>query len=379
MNSMRILQILTEPFENGGQELLICNLYRNINREKVQFDFIAPYTGKNENLKNEIINNGGKFYSINIDFNKNKLFNRINFFGKLKTILKENKYDIVHINSVSLLGLTLGTLIAKMAKIKHIIIHSHNDGTDNLKYRITKKITDRILLKYPNYYFACSNRAAEWKFPKQVIENKKYAVIKNGIDVEKFQFNEKIRQKYRENLNVTDKIVIGHVGRFEKQKNHEFIIEVFEEVLKLNKNACLILIGEGSLKKDIEDSVIRKEIKDNVIFLNIRDDVQNLLCAMDCFLFPSIYEGLCIAVVEAQNSGLPVVCSNKLVKEVEITSNIKKINLNTDKKEWAKIIIKQIEENKKQNRTLQSEIIRKAGYDIKTVAENLTNFYLELK
>lgn len=379
MNSIRVLQILTEPFENGGQELLICNLYRNINREKVQFDFIVPYTGKNENLRNEIIDNGGKFYAINIDFNKNKLFNRINFFSKLKALLKENEYDIVHINSVSLLGLTLGTLISKMAKIKHIIVHSHNDGADNFKYRITKKITDKILLKYPDYYFACSNRAAEWKFPKQIIENKKYTVIKNGINVEKFRFNEQISKKYKEELNLKDKIVIGHVGRFEKQKNHEFIIEVFEEVLKLKQNACLILIGEGSLKKDIEESVIRKKIEDNVMFLNIRDDVQNLLCAMDCFLFPSIYEGLGIAVIEAQNSGLPVICSDKLVKEVEITSNIKKINLNTDKKEWAKIIIEQIEANKNQDRTLQSKIVRKAGYDIKSVAEDLTNFYIGLK
>ena len=115
------------------------------------------------------------------------------------------------------------------------------------------------------------------------------------------------------------------------------------------------------------------------MFLNIRDDVQNLLCAMDCFLFPSIYEGLGIAVIEAQNSGLPVICSDKLVKEVEITSNIKKINLNTDKKEWAKIIIEQIEANKNQDRTLQSKIVRKAGYDIKSVAEDLTNFYIGLK
>jgi len=379
MNNKRVLQILAEPFENGGQELFICNIYRNIDKEKVQFDFIAPYTGKNEKLKNEIINNGGKFYGLNIDFNKNQLFKRIIFFNQLKKILKKEKYDIVHINSVSLLGLLFGTLTAKKLKIKNIIVHSHNDGTASLKYRIIKKVSDKILLKYPNYYFACSKRAAEWKFPKQIIDENNYTVIKNGIDVEKFKFDETIRKQYREKFNIEDKIVVGHVGRFEYQKNHEFIIDVFEEIVKLNKNVCLMLIGDGSLKQHIKEKVESKNLSDKVIFLDIRDDVEKILCAMDCFLFPSIFEGLGIAVIEAENSGLPVIASDRLTKEVEITETIRKLSLDIEKKEWAQILLNQVEKNKNNDRILQSEMVKKAGYDIKKVSKDLTNFYLGLK
>jgi len=379
MNNKKVLQILAEPFENGGQELFICNIYRNIDKEKVQFDFVAPYTGKNEKLKNEIINNGGKFYGLNIDFNKNQLFKRIIFFNKLREILKKEKYDIVHINSVSLLGLLFGTLTAKKLKIKNIIVHSHNDGADSFKYRIIKKISDKILLKYPNYYFACSERAAEWKFPKQIIDEKKYAVIKNGIDVEKFKFDETIRKQYREKFNIEDKIVIGHVGRFEHQKNHEFIIDVFEEIVKLNKNVSLMLIGDGSLKQHIKEKVESKNLSDKVIFLDIRDDVEKILCAMDCFLFPSIFEGLGIAVIEAENSGLPVIASDRLTKEVEITETIRKLSLVMKKKEWAQVLLNQVEKNKNNDRTLQSEIVKQAGYDIKKVSKDLTNFYIGLK
>lgn len=289
--------------------------------------------------------------------------------------MKKNNYSAVHINSVSLLGLMMGVIVSKKNSVKNIIVHSHNDGLMTIKYRLVKVVSDYILKKYANYFFACSERAAMWKFPRNVIEGKKYKVIKNGIDTEKFKFDTKIREEYREQLRIQKKFVLGHVGRFEEQKNHEFIINVFQEVLKINKNAVLILIGEGNLKERIENIAKEKKIQENIMFLGIRDDVNYILQAMDVFVFPSIFEGLGIAVIEAECSGLPVICSDKLPKEVEITDRVHKISLAKGAEKWADKILKVKD---KSNREIYYKEINCNGYDIKEVANKMEEFYLKL-
>ena len=378
MKKIRVLQVLSEPFENGGQELFICNIYRNINKEKIQFDFIAPYTGKNEKLKNEIINQGGRFYPIKVDFTKKKLYHRVIFFKKLRELLKQNDYEIVHINSVSLLGFLLGSIIANQDKVKKIIVHSHNDGKLTFKYKILKKYSDRILMKYPIHYFACSENAAKWKFPNRVIDENRYLVIKNGIDTRKFKFDEETRKQYRKQLKIEEKIVMGHVGRFEEQKNHDFIIEVFSEIVKQNENTILILIGEGSLKQKIIQKVKKMNLDKYVIFMNTRNDINKLLSAMDCFIFPSIYEGLGIAVIEAQASGLPIICSDKLPEEVQITDIIQKNSLTLGRMKWANLILKKCNEINQNKRLEYYKLVKQKGYDINNVAVELEEFYINL-
>jgi len=375
MDIERILQIIAEPFENGGQELFITNLYKNIDKQRIQFDFVTPYSGKNEKLKNEVENLGANFYVADIKHKQGGLLQRIGFFKTVNKVIKENKYSIVHINSVSLLGLMLGVLTAKRNKVKNIIVHSHNDGLLTLKYKVMKKISDYILQKYVNNYFACSENAAKWKFPEDVIKQKKYTVIKNGIDVEKFKFNEETRKEYRKQLRIDEKFVLGHIGRFEEQKNHKFIIDVFEEILKKEKNAVLLLIGEGSLKPKIEERVKDKNIQEHVKFLGVRNDVNNIVQAMDVFIFPSVFEGLGIAVIEAECSGLTVICSNKLPKEVEITDNLIKMDLNDNVEKWADKILEMKENTNREDAYRQ---IEKNGYNIKQVAKQLEQFYLSL-
>lgn len=378
MDKIRVLQVLAEPFENGGQEMFVCNIYQNID-ENIQFDFIAPYLGKNESAKQKIEEKGGKFFGINLNFEKNKLFNRIKFFKEVKKLLNNNHYDIVHINSVSLLGLSLGALISKKEKVKNVIVHSHNDGKMSLKYRIVKVISDIFLKKYADYYFACSENAAKWKFPKSIINEKKYLIIKNGINTEKFKFDENVRNSYRKQLGIENNLVIGHVGRFEQQKNHDFLINIFKKIYINNHSAILLLIGEGNLKEQIKEKVEKLGIEKNVKFLGVRADVNKLLSAMDGFLFPSIYEGLGIAVIEAEASGLPVICSDRLPKEVEITDHIYKLNLNSSIDLWAQTSLEEIEKNKIQDRKKYYKIVEEQGFEIKKVAKKLGAFYRSLK
>lgn len=375
MEKERVLQIIAEPFENGGQELFITNLYKNIDKERIQFDFVVPYSGKNEKLKNEVESLGANFYAANIKHKEGGLVQRISFFKTVNKVLKENKYSIVHINSVSLLGMMFGVLTAKRNQVKNIIVHSHSDGFPTMKYKVMKKISDYILRKHADYYFACSEKAAKWKFPEEVIKQKKHIVIKNGIDVDKFKFNEEIRKEYRNQFKIDDKFVLGHVGRFAEEKNHKFIINVFEELLKKEKKAVLLLIGEGSLKSKIEEQVKEKNIQENVKFLGVRNDVNNILQAMDVFIFPSIFEGLGIAAIEAECGGLPVICSNKLPKEIEITDQLIKMSLLNSPEEWAEKIL---EIKEKQVREQSYERINKCGYNIKEVANDLEMFYLDL-
>lgn len=375
MEIERVLQIIAEPFENGGQELFITNLYKNIDKKRIQFDFVTPYSGKNEKLKDEVEKLGANFYAANIKHKKGGLVQRISFFKTVDKVLKENKYSIVHINSVSLLGLMLGVLTAKRNQVKNVIVHSHSDGFLTMKYKMMKKISDYILKKYANNYFACSEKAAKWKFPEEVIKQKKHIVIKNGIDVDKFKFNEEIRKEYRKQLKIDDKFVLGHVGRFAEEKNHKFIIDVFEELLKKEKNAVLLLIGEGNLKQEIEEQVKKKNIAENVKFLGVRNDVNNILQAMDVFVFPSVFEGLGIAAIEAECGGLPVICSNKLPKEVEITENLIKLDLDNNVEKWAHKILEMRENTNREDGYKQ---IEENGYNIKQVAKQLEKIYLSL-
>ena len=373
----KVLQVICEPFENGGQELLICNLYRNIDKTRIIFDFITPYNGLNDKIVDELKNYGSKFIGVPINQKKGGLKQRILFFKELDKFLKKNKYEIIHINSVSILGLMLGTIVAHKYKIKNIIVHSHNDGVNTFKYKIIKFISKPFLNNYPTLYLGCSTNALNWKFSKKVIENKKKLVLKNGIDTKKFKYNEDVRNEYRKILGLNDYFVIGHVGRFEEQKNHEFLIEIFNEFHKTNKDSKLVLVGEGSLVEKIIKKINDFGLSDDVIYLGVRNDVEKIMQAFDAFVFPSIFEGLGLAVIEAETSGVSVVCSDRLPKEVDLTDNIYKLSLD-NKESWIKCL-NLLKNSNEKDRKKYSKIIEEKGYNIKSVSESLLEIYLGLE
>ena len=270
---------------DGGVESVVMNYYRNIDKSKVQFHFICDEDSTDIPYE-EIEKLGGKVIIVPP---YQKLFK---YQKELYKIFKENSYKIVHshINALSVFPLR----IAKKAGVPIRIAHSHSTSNKKeWKKNIVKNILRPFSKVYANHFFACTKHAGEWLFGKKIIERKELNVINNAIDLKKFEFNEKTREDLRKEFGIKeDTIVIGHIGRFMKQKNHDFLIDVFNELIKKNENSILMLIGQGPLLNDMKQKVRDLKIEDKVKFIGQVTDVEKYYNIMDIFLFPSIYEGL---------------------------------------------------------------------------------------
>lgn len=352
---IKVLQVVPN-MQSGGLETFIMNVYRNIDREKVQFDFLVHYKEK-KFYDNEIEKLGGKIYrfSLREDNNIFKYIKQLNNFFKI-----HKEYKIIHCHMASVGFLVF--FIAKMNGVKVRIAHSHNSDTENTLKGIIKKILIKPYKFVSTVNFACSQLAGEFLFKKH-----KFIVVPNGIEIQKFKFDEKLRNKKRKELKVEDKFVVGHIGRFCEQKNHKFLLEVFKEVYAKNANAMLMLVGVGELEEKIKQQVKEFKLEQNVIFLGARKDVNELYQAMDVFAFPSKFEGLGIVLIEAQAAGLQVIASNMVPNEVVVTQNIKRIEFNRDK--WVEEILNTREKNRLE---LENTINR---FDIKTVSKFLQEYY----
>lgn len=372
MSLIRILEVFREPIANGGQESFIMNMYRNIDRNKIQFDFLTPFTCDNKKLKAEIEKMGGKVYHYDYSFGEK---NNVVFKRCVTDFLRKNQYSTVHFHSGSTYALMEGSKIAHHMGVKNIIVHSHCGGFVNLKYKIIKTTSIPYLMRYPTEYFACSHLAAEWKFPSKIIKENKYKVIKNAVDVDKFFYNPTVREEYREKFGLTDKMVVGHIGRFEIQKNHRFLVEIFEKIHEKVPESVLVLIGAGDLRADIEHQVQTLGLQNCVKFLGIRKDIPELLNMMDLFVMPSFFEGLPVVGVEAQATGLPMYMSNAIAKELPVDRLSFYLDIGKDSNFWAEEILKCqkgfVRKDEKQ------EIIQQ-GYEIRTAAKKLEDYYLQM-
>lgn len=231
----------------GGVETFLMNYYRNIDRNKVQFDFISIYDKLC--FENEIKSLGGRVYKI-----CSEKVNPIKYCKQLEKIIRENNYKIVHINMLSAANI-LPVIVAKRQKIKHIIIHSHNSNTPSGLLRKLLNALNKPFLHLGTDFFACSKLAGEWLFGKNFLKKHELKIINNAVDIDKYKFNAQTRENIRNELECRKKFVIGHVGRFCYQKNHDFLINVFYEVQKEDKDMILLLIGEGELKEEIQEKV----------------------------------------------------------------------------------------------------------------------------
>ena len=362
---IRILQVFAS-LDRGGAEAMIMNLYRKIDKEKIQFDFVVNDRDTEYAHEKEITDLGGRIFRVP----RFKLFN-YSTYKKAWINLFENhpEWEIVHGHHTSPAFIYLS--VAKRKK-RLTIAHSHIAGTEKNIKSYSKKLM-RLPLRYiSDYLFACSDKASKWMFGNR---SKKAHLINNSIDSAVFSYDECIRNKARKNLGIEDRFVIGHIGRFQTQKNHNFLIDVFYEVRKKNSHAVLLLIGDGDLRSSIKKKVESQGLEGSVLFLGVRSDIPELLLAMDMFLFPSLYEGLPVTLMEAQASGLKILASDTITNEVAITDNVEFMSLNSSAEVWADRIMKY--SNGYERKDTSQEIVS-AGYDIKSTAKWYENFMLKL-
>lgn len=352
----------------GGIESFIMDLYRNIDRTKVQFDFLEDYNMDKLIYEDEIIQMGGHIYRVLYSLRENYKKSRICMIE----FLKEHPEIIgIHVHANFLYGALLRD--AKKAGLSIRILHSHNIKPyekESIKTKLRNYIVRKQINKYPTDYLACSDQAAEYMFP-----GKEFVWVKNGIDVNKFDYNVSVRNEMRSQLVVENKTVIGFVGNLRMQKNPFFVIDIFEQYHIRNKESVLLMIGEGKLEEELKRYAKDKHLMECVFFLGARKDIEKLYQAMDLFLFPSLFEGFGMVVVEAQTSGLPCIVSNTVPLQAKVTNLVKYLSVDDDSEQWAKEIEKSLSGFVREGKKAE---IYSAGFDMARVAEIIEKYYLDL-
>lgn len=368
---VRILHCLPGNMNQGGIENLIMNLYRNIDRNLIQFDFIVHSNEKNF-YEDEIKKMGGKIYRV---ANKTKEYKK--YKEQMEEIFEKHKeYSIIHIHATYSISI-LDASIAKKYGLK-TIIHAHSSN-DILKRKIFHYIMKKKLSDLADYKFACSLKAAEWLFTKKSLQESPPIVIKNAIDCDKFIYNEKIRLEQREKLGLQNKFVIGVVCRLSYLKNTKFLIQIFEKIYEEDKDSILLIVGDGPEKKKLMKFSEKLNLSEAIKFLGNSDDVNEKLQAMDVFVMPSKCEGFGISLLEAQAAGLKCFTSENVVpQEIKIKNNkneLEFISLKSGSNYWAKRIL---ESKHRLNRSNIYEELKHEGYEIKESVKFLQKKYIEI-
>jgi glycosyltransferase involved in cell wall biosynthesis len=361
---IRILHVVVN-MNRGGAETLIMNLYRNIDRSKVQFDFLTCNAGV---FDSEIKELGGTVHRI-------PYVNEVGHLGFIKSLnnffSNHHDYTIVHSHLNKMSGLVVRA--AKKYGNRYCITHSHNTGGEgSLLAKGYKWYSGLYIPSHSDFTFACSQSAAKWLFGSNSNNAK---LLNNGIEPETFSYSPDVRTIKRKELGINDQLVIGHVGRFTKQKNHKFLIEVFAEFVKKRPESTLLLCGDGVLRKDIEKRVNELNIQEKVKFLGVRSDIHQLLQAFDLFLFPSLHEGLPVTLIEAQAAGIPCFISDEITNEVDLGLDLMKFLKLTNIELWVNEL-ENFKVDKMERDISKFKMLRDRGYDIKYTAEWLQDFYL---
>lgn len=345
----------------GGIESFLLNLTKSIDMTNIHFDMLMR--GNNQFLEDELKKLGVTIYKVPT--------NPIQYYRFVKDLLKTNNYNFVHVHKNSAANIVLPLMVKKYTNSK-LIVHSHNTNPSggSKSAVILHKLNRNKLIELSDYRLACSDTAAEWMYGKDY-KDKQVKIIKNGIIAKNYLYDPKVRKMMRKQLELEGKFVIGHVGAFREQKNHKFLIDIFS---KINiPNAELVLVGDGPLKGKIEDQVKSLKIENKVKFLGSRNDVNNILQAFDIFVMPSLWEGLGIAAIEAQASGLPTLVSPNFPKETKISDLIAYLSLNQPEK-WIDYIQNWFDTCHVRKSSLQE--INNSGYDMQLSSQIIREIYL---
>lgn len=364
--TIRILHVFG-TLNRGGAETLVMNIYRNIDRKKIQFDFVVHHKQEGAYEK-EIRDMGGKIYRLS----PYRLINHLSYTNSWNKLLKDHpEYKIVHCHKESIMSIIMG---AVKANGRIAIAHSHNTRhVSGYKGQIMGLLNKNIYDK-SDFHFACSSEAGKWMFGDEKSDGDEFIVIKNGVDIEKYTYNPSIRAKIRKDLGLEDNKVIGHVARFNKVKNHTFLVDIFESLVEKDSSYRLILLGDGELRKDIEGKVRDYGLSDKVIFMGSVGNVNEILQATDIFVLPSLYEGMAISSIEAQAAGLKTFLADTIDKKSKLTDLVEFIPIDKGVDPW----VKALETALPYERSDMSQEIKNAGFDIKETSKHLADFYTKL-
>jgi glycosyltransferase involved in cell wall biosynthesis len=363
---LRVLQVFAR-MDRGGAETMIMNLYRSMNRSEVQFDFVV-HTNDHCSFDDEIKELGGKIFRVPVYQGQNHFSYKKSWENFFQT---HPEYKIIHGHVRSTASIYL-----KIAKKYGLvtIAHSHSTSSGTGLPALIKNTLQYPIRYIGDYLFSCSQAAGIWLFGKKACKKENFHILNNAIDTSKFIFNKTLRQDKRKEFKILGKFVIGHVGRFSYPKNHEFLIDIFKAIHDKEPNSVLMLVGEGELRGKIEKKVEDLGLTDGVIFTGLRQDIPELLQAMDVILFPSLYEGLPVTIVEAQASGIKCILSDTITKEVVCDDHLVHfMSLKSQVNDWAD---KVLEYSNGYTRENSHDQIMKSGYDIHQTSIILQKFYL---
>lgn len=361
-NTMKkVLIVITTSFVScGGLTSVMMNYYRSMNKNGLKIDFASTNDDVQDELLHELEKNGSSYYCLG-----NRKKNLLNYINNLNELLKKKKYDVIHVNGNSATML-FELYIAKKNKIKVRIAHGHTTRSD---YMLLHNILKPFFRRQYTLAISTSEDAGKWLYKD------KYLILNNAIDTSHYEYNLQARNRIRQKLNLENNFVLGNVGKLNNSKNHVFLLEIMKCIINIDKNAKLILVGGGTLENKLKQKAQELEISQSVIFLGMRDDTSDFLQAMDVFVFPSKFEGLGMAVIEAQASGLVCFASNTIPKETKVSDNILYVDLNKSAYEWAQQIIKNRNYNRESFSKNAKESITKCGYEISTEAIKLEKIY----
>ncbi|MFI3320241.1 MAG: glycosyltransferase family 1 protein [Rikenellaceae bacterium] len=362
-----------DRFLLGGIQSIVYDIINHLDRDKMQIDILQlddgvvyPMEQTMREMGVEVFQLKGIWVRTPLDFPK--------YFAAVDNFFKEHHdYDVVHMHS----GSKNYYILKSAAKygIPVRVAHSHNTDFQT-KNPVSKMLGDamkRPLYKYSTHRCGCSKDACEWLFGRGTVDKGESQVVLNGVDCSIFTYERSIRDSVRDELNLEGKFVVGHVGRFENQKNHTFLIDIFAEVVTRKPESVLLLVGAGSLQPMLEEKVANLGLAGKVIFLGFRSDRERIMQAMDIFVFPSLYEGLGIVLIEAQISGLPLVTSTGIPKDLEILPDITYLSLSDGANKWAEVILSK-SDYERQDMTAK---VKSAGFDITTMIDNLYRMYTQ--
>lgn len=362
MKRIKILQVVPSLSRVNGVASYAMNYYRNISN--IDMDFVVANLDTKSDYFEEINANGNKIYNLSKNLSKNF----IDYIYKIKKFFKENanKYDIIHCHVANAGAIFL--YYAKKYGIKVRIIHSHATATsDNKIKQIRNNLILPLTIHNATNYFACSDKAG-----KAMFKNKKYYVVNNAINCEKYEFNEVYRKEIRNEFNIeNDEFLIGNIGRYVNQKNQEYLLKIANELNKKEIKYKIFIIGTGPLKSRLHDQRRKNNLEQNVIFIDPRNDVYKFYSAFDLFILPSLYEGLPVVGIEAQCNGLPCLFSDTITKEVKINDNVKFISLK-NLADWKECII-----NKYFKRE-ETKYFDSSSFNIKVEAKKLERIYISI-